>query len=475
LREAIEQMAFDAHRSHVDKAGTADISETVLLDSFCPLLGNSLDKARLVVDYIENRAGLLLGQGKRDKMRQFTFPHRTFQEFLAACHLAGRADFLEQAGDLARAAPAHWREVLVLAARQAGPARGVPVADALVHLQDVEAYRRKAGAPAEADWRSAALAGAQLLEIGLAVLDSRESYRVVRERVAGWLQALVETPRALPLGDRIEAGNTLGRLGDLRFLTRTAPDGTAYIAPPTVRVESGPFEMGSGKDEPDAFNDEYSEGTQGKRHVVDVPEFWIGQYPVTNAEYRCFVHATGYEAPSHWLNGEPPPGLENHPVVYVSWRDAIRYCEWLSGMLGREVRLPGEAEWEKAARWDAAKKHSRIYPWEDEWDAASCNTAEEGPGTTTPVGLYPDGASPAGLYDAAGNVWEWCRSKFADYPYRSDDGRESLEGDDSRVLRGGAWDFSCRLARCAFRSGNLPVVRSVNIGFRVVVSPGSRS
>ncbi|HLF26340.1 MAG TPA: SUMF1/EgtB/PvdO family nonheme iron enzyme [Anaerolineae bacterium] len=473
LRAAIERMAFEAHQAHVGKEGAADIAEPVLLDAFRPLLGNSLDRARLVVDYVENRAGLLLGQGTREKIRQFTFPHRTFQEFLAACHLAGRADFLEQAVDLARAAPAHWREALVLAARLAGPGRGVPVADALVHAQSAEEYRRKGRATTEADWRAAILAGAQLLEIGLAVLDSREAYRVVRERVAGWLRALIETPRRLSLPERIEAGNLLGRLGDPRFQVATAADGSPYILPPIVCVKGGPFEMGSHKDEPDVYSNEYSAATKNRRHRVDAPEFWIGVYPVTNAEYRCFVQAASHAAPKHWQGGNPPAGLESHPVVNVSWRDALAYCEWLSHVSSREVRLPSEAEWEKAARWDAAQKHSRVYPWGDEWEAARCNTAEEGPGGTTPVGLYPDGASPAGLHDAAGNVLEWCRSKFADYPYRSDDGRELIGGDDSRVLRGGAWYYLGRLARCACRFDDLPGSRLVSFGFRVVVSPGA--
>ncbi|MBI5564433.1 MAG: SUMF1/EgtB/PvdO family nonheme iron enzyme [Chloroflexi bacterium] len=484
LRETIEQLAFDAHVAAGAQAAsvggptgrpdTADISEVALLRAFDPLL-KSWDKAAIVVDYIEQRAGLLIGQGARRGERQFTFPHRTFQEYLAAGHLVNRPNFGAQVVDLAQADPAHWREVLILAARCAGTERGVLAADALVHHLGVDDYLRQHLQPTERDWQAAILAGLQLLEIGLIAIDSREDYRVVRERVARWLQKLIETPRVLTLAERIEAGNTLGRLGDPRFPISTAPDGTRYIFPPITAVTAGPFEMGSHKDEPGAYDDEYSKATKNKRHVVQVDDFSPGVYPITNAEYHCFVTATAREAPRHWRNGEVPPGLENHPVVYVSWRDALAYGEWLSKLSGTLVRLPTEAEWEKAARWAVSKKSARRYPWGDEWDAGRCNTSEEGPGGTTPVGIYPDGASPSGLLDASGNVLEWVQSKWADYPYNAQDGREDLSGDESRVVRGGSWIGTEGSARCAYRDHYRPDSRLVSLGWRVVVFPGSRS
>ncbi len=473
LREVIEQLAYKAHAANVGGNDLADISEATLLEAFCPLLGNSLDKARLVVDYIERRAGLMLGQGPRDKLRQFTFPHRTFQEFLAACYLQSKDDWGEQAVQLAREAPGHWREVLVLAARQAKKGRGVPVADALVHAQSFREYARKKKTPDERDWRAAIIAGAQLLEIGLAAINSQEAYSAVRDRVVSWLVALIETPRSLRLPERIEAGNALGRLGDLRFENVTLDGSLRYILPPFVRVEAGPFEMGSNKGEPLSHESEYSAKTQNKRHIADVDEFEIGQYPVTNAEYQCFIRARGYAAPEHWRNGKVPPGQENHPVVNVSWHDGRQYCEWLSSVSGKAVRLPTEAEWEKAARWDKVKKISCVYPWDDGWDQDRCNTWEAGPHETTPVGIYPDGASPSGLLDAAGNVWEWCQSKKVDYPYRSYDRREELLGGAARVVRGGSWSSIQLGARCASRLLSAgPDSRAGNIGFRVVVSVG---
>ncbi|MEK7324367.1 MAG: SUMF1/EgtB/PvdO family nonheme iron enzyme, partial [Chloroflexota bacterium] len=307
LREVIEQLAFEAHTAHIGKEGTADISETDLLDAFRPLLGNSRDKAAFVVEYVEKRAGLLVGQGPRDKVRQFTFPHRTFQEYLAACYLAGRDNFSERAFDLAYASPAHWRETLTLAARRAGPGRGVPAADALIHTQSIEDYRRKGNSPNENDWRAATLAGEQLLEIGLAVIDSREQYRTVRERVAGWLAALIEA-NALPTHERVRTGDLLGRLGDPRDLEEL------------IAIPAGPFWMGSKE-----------EGTildERPQHQVTFPVYRIGKYPVTVGQWKKFLAAN----PGHQYDPDSLKGFDNQPAHDVSWHDACTYCDWLTAV-----------------------------------------------------------------------------------------------------------------------------------------------
>ena len=186
------------------------------------MLGGDRNKAHEIIQYIEQRAGLLVGQGVRDHQQQFTFPHRAFQEYLAACHLAAQRDLEKRTHELVTTAPDQWREVAIYAARIAGTDRGVGVADTLVHRRSCDDYRRSV-ALTDNDWRAAVLAGLQLLEIGLQDVVTDDLYRPVCERVSNWLLRLIETPRLLPLAERIEAGNVLGRLGDPRFETIHKP------------------------------------------------------------------------------------------------------------------------------------------------------------------------------------------------------------------------------------------------------------
>jgi formylglycine-generating enzyme required for sulfatase activity len=234
-----------------------------------------------------------------------------------------------------------------------------------------------------------------------------------------------------------------------------------------VRVPKGKFIMGSKDDNTPASPDESPQRT------VEIPyDYGIARYPVTNDQFAKFVEATQHI--HKWVRDWE--SKLDHPVVNVSWRDAMDYCEWLNETLRGEisdlvVRLPTEAEWEKAARGDAERGNE--WPWGDEFDETKCNSTEGGKRGTTRVGAYsPQGDSPYGAADMAGNVWEWCHSIYKPYPYRADDGREKESGSDARVVRGGAWNGDRSYARCAFRCGYLPVDRYGYIGFRVVVSSG---
>ena len=163
-------------------------------------------------------------------------------------------------------------------------------------------------------------------------------------------------------------------------------------------------------------------------------------------------------------------------MVGVSWHDAMAYCRWLADLTGDPVRLPSEAEWEKGARGT----DGRTYPWGDRWDTTRCNTVESGRGDTTSVRDHPTGASPYGVLDVAGNVWEWTRTllgtdrEHPDYPYPYDrsDGREdeSAGGDVFRVLRGGAYGYPAHWSRCASRDWGRPLGASEYLGFRVCIS-----
>jgi len=199
-----------------------------------------------------------------------------------------------------------------------------------------------------------------------------------------------------------------------------------------VRVPAGKFLYGDDKNE------------------VELPEFWIDKAPVTNAEYARFVAETGHKPPKHWEGKTPRKKTTDHPVVNVSWHDAVAYAKWAGG------RLPTEQEWEKAARGT----DGREYPWGG-WAKGHCNSWEAGMHETTPVGQYsPQGDSPYGCADMAGNVWEWTAS-------------EGEPGRDRRVLCGGSWRYIQRYARCVSRGRSIPDYFDYDVGLRVVVSPGS--
>ena len=193
--------------------------------------------------------------------------------------------------------------------------------------------------------------------------------------------------------------------------------------------------------------------------LFTLPAFLIARNPVTNAQYAVFVQATGHRPPAHWKGWAPPAELGNHPVTHIDWHEAWAFCEWAG------VRLPTEAEWEKAARGSDGRR----YPWGSGRPTpreANCGVWFGG---TTEVGAFPAGASPYGVLDLSGNVWEWTASLDRAYPYRADDGREERAAAGCRILRGGSFNHLPAAVRCAARSPLHADACDEYIGFRVAV------
>jgi len=232
-----------------------------------------------------------------------------------------------------------------------------------------------------------------------------------------------------------------------------------------IFIEEGTFTMGSNDGHPN----------HQPEHQVQVASFFIDVWPVTNAEYRRFVEATGYPVPNYdvsWCdargyNWDPetrtyPEGKGDHPVVLVTWEDAMAYAAWA------QKRLLTEAEWERAARG----LEGRRYPWGNEFELrCCCNSKEAGLGGTSPVGHFsPDGDTPEGVVDMVGNVWEWTNSLYWPYPYDANDGRESRQATGFRVLRGASWMNDTNVTHCLSRlDGDFQFF--TNVGFRCAVSP----
>lgn len=208
-----------------------------------------------------------------------------------------------------------------------------------------------------------------------------------------------------------------------------------------------------------------------------VERFLIGRYPVTNRQFQAFLDAEdGYGQDQWWeklTNPDRTPVAGcwtegNHPRENVNWWQAMAFCAWLGHKLGRDVRLPTEWQWERAARGTGG----RVYPWGGEYLAGRANideTWEEvvryGLGRTTAVGIYPKGGTPEGVLDLSGNVWEWCLNEYEEPDHTQP------SGEKPRVLRGGSWLNYQNLARTDFRGYyRHPVTRDYAIGFRVVSS-----
>ncbi len=277
------------------------------------------------------------------------------------------------------------------------------------------------------------LAGRCLLQ-GQARFDS-----ATRQIVIDRLLLTIVNPE-VSLRVRIAAGSVLGDLGDPRL-------GEMVVIP------AGIFLMGEGSEQ----------------HELLLPDYQLGKYPVTYAEYARFIEAGGYQDKSFWTEAgwievgqkqnEPRYWQDarfnkpNQPVIGLSWYECVAYCRWLSAESGKLYRLPTEAEWEKGAKG----VDGRVYPWGNEFEASRLNAraGDQQVCTITPVGIYPTGVSPFGLFDCAGNVWEWCATRWKKplpYDVNQDEWQaDYLEGQNLRVLRGGSWNYKAEVTRCGHR------------------------
>jgi formylglycine-generating enzyme required for sulfatase activity len=258
----------------------------------------------------------------------------------------------------------------------------------------------------------------------------------------------------------------------------TPPVSNKARLPAMIAIPAGEFLMGTSDDnimqlqlkESDwayEWSDNGLFAAEQPQHRIALPEYEIAKYPVTNTEYHAFIWDAGYRLPRDWTGFTFPADTESHPVVGISKIDAEAYVEWLNKKTGMIFRLPTEAEWERAARGD----DGRIFPWGNTFDPWRCNTAESIKKGTTPVGSYsPGGDSPCGVADMVGNVWEWTQSLFLPYPFNSHDDVDGSKARGRYVVRGGAWYYSRKLARCTSREGMVPYYLSPSIGFRLARS-----
>jgi formylglycine-generating enzyme required for sulfatase activity len=537
FRSALEAMAYDLHRR--GDQGQGEEAESLYLPwkELIGILAKELDGVQGInsseyLVYLSEGAALL----EVDESGRYGFFITSFQEFLAAGHLAEQDDLKQRLTRHLGENPVHWREVAeylpgIIHLRY--PRFGaLAVFNHLVPEAPPGAGDTKAFSQIpETTWRLVLHCARALLDLRLddekhQPLHDRLS--AVRERLGQWLLRWVEGG-FLPAQERAEAGDVLGHLGDPRFhgpermclprLYRGEEEPTLGF----VKAPGGEFWMGSNKgDDPDAADYEMVEG---KAHRVDCVEqdYWVARYPVTVAQFGVFMEEEGYEDASWWseqglawktgewdsalkeedfgsrdifkfyqdllarrgvelrhqpMDWENQRGFFTRPVTGVCWFEAQAYCNWLNARIRTldevewikadyRVRLPTEAEWEKAVRAGDLRR----YPWgNDEWSAHRAN-AEGKIGRPSTVGMYPEGINSLDIHDLSGNVWEWTRSVYGVYPYNAAEAEKaSPQSGDTLVFRGGSWVGDARHARCAARGGNLPDLCNYDLGFRVVLS-----
>jgi len=431
---------------------------------FVPRIDDFLGHARQRGSVLEERDGA------------YRFIHLAFQEFLVARYLR-EVTGAEGRGAILAFLDGHltdpwWREPILLLVGYLGTNARKAAGELLKALA-------KAGNTADAQFASVELAGT-------AALEWRDSGETIRGECARRILDQLGEPSALASSKpllRARAGDALARLGDPRFdpqrshLPVDEMLGFVHIpSDPAFRIGT---RMADNKRVAEIIGQDVGDNEINDA-VTPTPDFYIARYPVTVAQFRAFVEATGFEPGDADALRDP----DNRPVRWVGWREAMVYCDWLTQMLASpsildaceaaglvrqeswQVGLPSELEWEKAARGGLT---GTVFPWGDTPDPNRANYGDSQIGDTSAVGCFP--ANGFGLYDMVGNLWEWTCSRYKPYPYRADDGRKNPEpkDDEAMVVRGGAWNNNRDNARCAYRNRNQPDNRNNNLGFRVVL------
>lgn len=506
LREVLEHIGHFVHETEGGQESREGLDRYRLLKELeNPKILGSL--ALPFLNYVDQRAGLLSGEGGGEGgiPQTYRFPHRTFQEYLAGCYMVkGRR--IQQAYRKRAGEGDYWSVAAQLGVEELFFNRRND--EVLLDL----AYELcpESEPMGEDQWRINLWAGMVAVLLGGEPFEADEEHprggTTFLETLKRRLQQLMQKSPLPPI-ERAEAGRHLAKLGDSRFRS----DAWSLPNEPLlgfVEIPAGPFQMGQ----------------TGKTINIEIPyTYYMSRYPVTQGQFQAFVEDGGYQKASFWpeakaagiweagtvkgqFDEEPRHqpekfsetfGLHNHPVVEITWYEALAYCRWLTQKLrgwndmpeplktlldtGGEsgkpwsIVLPNEPEWEKASR---GAKDDRTYPWDEEADPNRANYDETQINATSAVGCFPQGKSPYGVEELSGNVWEWTRSIYENEPYpqahKAWSTREDLTAGTNRlrVLRGGSWIYGAHGVRCAFRLWYGPGGRG-GVGFRVVASPFS--
>jgi formylglycine-generating enzyme required for sulfatase activity/predicted MPP superfamily phosphohydrolase len=442
-----------------------------------------LDAARKFVDDEELDSGIIVSRGN-----SVVFWHLTFQEYLAAREFGELTDayFKNEFGRLTgdQLLSIEWRETLLLLA-------GVFYGSGIGHVRDffsnmlireethvaiLPEHQRLA---LQARYFSLMCAMVRDLSVNNFVPEDKR-YLTLRDEVT----AIFNKEKAARIEPcvRSDAADALGQAGDERIHNdlRDCVINRKIREKMMVLIPGGEFLMGAQKkDKKKANYDEMAyddkDWNESPVHKVRLTPFWIAKYQVTVGQYELFVKDDGYKRKEFWNSGGfgkyPEPGswerqkdFPTRPVVEVCWLEAAAFCRWV------KVSLPTEAQWERAAR--GQYKEYQRYSWKGlDIDGNHANWRKSGIGHPSPVGIFPAGATEEGVFDMAGNVWEWCRDWYGAYTEGNSVDPVGPEQGETRVLRGGSWgNLNPGGFRCSDRNWLSPVLRYDVRGFRFVFS-----
>jgi formylglycine-generating enzyme required for sulfatase activity len=487
----LEALAFRIHQESTrNEAAEVGISEPpiqlgIILEELFEL-GQHVNPTQ-ALDFLNKQAGILVSPAPRI----YRFAHRLLREFLAASHLANQPDCGRLISELLHVHPIAWMEPTLL------------LGDLLLEQQrlaDLWAVIEELLATAGMNSEKASvndpfiiwLAGRIVHEQGASHSLGATARRVVDILRAALSQILYPSSQLAAL-QRVEAAEVLALLGDPRegvALRNGIPD---II---WCKIPAGQFRMGTNEDDIRILKSYPGPAWDFSRErpssSIDVQEFYISRYPVTINQFQAFVNSVdGYSTDTWWTVAglewrtrySPAPAAESatdvtKPQTNVTWFEATAFCRWLSYKTEEHIRLPTEAEWEKAARGT----DGYLFPWGNAPDPNRANVLGAEVGRVAPVGCFDMHDGPWGVDGPAemiGNVWEWCSSMMQSvagatyqYPYLKDDGREDLSSGDEwmRVTRGGYYRNVAVMARCAYRGRDIPSARLSRQGFRLVRS-----
>jgi formylglycine-generating enzyme required for sulfatase activity len=501
LRPLLQQAAFAAHEaSSADNPGSLgrDTLRLMVMEALAQKgHPNPFEGAEHFLDYTDVRSGLLQASDAGDS---YSFPHLTFQEYLAGLELVNDVAFVERI--LARRNDDRWRVPIALGVSHT-ISEGVPALFA--QLLDELLYQE--GRTPEQEQRDLLLAAELAEDAGWYRLErGGAAFKRLRRDLAAALVPVVEGT-TLPAKERVQAGVYLGWLGDPR-------PGVCTLPPDMVRIEGGEFVIGITAEEAEETGKAYEQYhlDQGDTDIAKqtriwtedeindqplrLPTFEIARYLLTNAQWKLFLDDSGYDPDAPWWDdvgrawlreaGRTQPlfwdderfgiARPNHPVGGISWYEAVALCRWLTqhpdyNQAGYVYMLPSEAQWEYVAR----RATRRIYPWGNERpdvEHANFNLVYH----TTTVGCFTPGATPEEcIHDLSGNVCEWTRSEYKPYPYNLDDGREDIGNPSKKFFTLRGYTGPSIFLRASRRLHGQPEGESNGVGFRLVRYPPDKA